>query len=143
MKSLRPFDEAFKSLKKQSLDVVVFSEGQSFIFGDKSTKFDFTVEVEPTNESFQRAIKFASTEKYDGFVSVGGGSVMVKMNDRSKINSAKDTTKAANLYSTHPPNDFLDYVNKSIGKALPPPGPLKPHISVPTTSGTGRFHISQ
>ncbi|MGH1488887.1 MAG: hydroxyacid-oxoacid transhydrogenase [Acidimicrobiales bacterium] len=81
------------------------------------------VRVEPTDESFLAATKFAVDAKVDGFVSVGGGSVI-------------DTTKAANLYSTYPA-DLLDYVNAPIGQAIPVPGPLKPHIACPTTSGTG------
>jgi hydroxyacid-oxoacid transhydrogenase len=81
------------------------------------------VRVEPTDESFQAATKFAIDAKVDGFISVGGGSVI-------------DTTKAANLYSTHPA-DFLDYVNAPIGGGVPVPGPLRPHIACPTTSGTG------
>src|SRR4029078_7271653 len=44
--------------------------------------------------------------------------------------------KAANLYANHPA-DFLTYVNAPIGAGTPVPGPLKPHIACPTTSGTG------
>lgn len=81
------------------------------------------VSVEPTDESFKEAAKFAAGGKFDGYVAVGGGSTM-------------DTTKAANLYATYPA-DFLDYVNAPIGKAKPVPGPMKPLIACPTTSGTG------
>ncbi|MEM7326594.1 MAG: hydroxyacid-oxoacid transhydrogenase [Actinomycetota bacterium] len=82
-----------------------------------------TVRVEPTDESFKAATKFAVDARVDGFISVGGGSVI-------------DTAKAANLYASHPA-DFLAYVNAPIGLGTPVPGPLKPHIACPTTSGTG------
>jgi hydroxyacid-oxoacid transhydrogenase len=82
------------------------------------------VRVEPTDESFLDAIAFASHGDYDAFVAVGGGSTI-------------DTAKAVNLYTTYPPNDFLDYVNPPIGRGLPVPGPLKPLIAIPTTAGTG------
>jgi hydroxyacid-oxoacid transhydrogenase len=82
------------------------------------------VRIEPTDESFQEAIEFASKGLFDGFVAVGGGSTI-------------DTAKAANLYSTYPPNDFLDYVNPPVGKGQAVPGELKPLIAVPTTAGTG------
>ena len=81
------------------------------------------VSVEPTDASFADAIRFAEQGEFDGFVAVGGGSVM-------------DTAKAANLYDTYPA-EFLEYVNAPIGKGTPVPGALKPLIAVPTTAGTG------
>ena len=82
-----------------------------------------SVRVEPTDVSFRQAIEFATDGDFDGFVAVGGGSSM-------------DTAKAANLYSTYPA-DFLTYVNAPIGKGEPVPGPLRPLIAIPTTTGTG------
>ncbi|GAC1308621.1 MAG: hydroxyacid-oxoacid transhydrogenase [Vulcanimicrobiaceae bacterium] len=79
--------------------------------------------VEPTDASFAAATAFARDGRFDGYVSVGGG-------------SAIDTAKAANLYATYPA-DFDAYVNAPLGRALPVPGPLKPHIACPTTAGTG------
>jgi alcohol dehydrogenase class IV len=81
------------------------------------------VVIEPTDASFQDAARFAATGRFDGFVSVGGGSVM-------------DTCKAANLYSNHPA-EFMTYVNAPIGGGQKVPGAVKPHIACPTTSGTG------
>ena len=95
------------ALEAAGLDVVVYDE----------------VQVEPTDESLQKAGRFAGEAGVDGFLSLGGGSVI-------------DTTKAANLYSTHPA-EFLTYVNAPIGGGQAIPGPLKPHIACPTTSGTG------
>ena len=107
MARLRPVAVVLESLRAEGIDAVLFDE----------------VEVEPTDESFKAAIEFAAEGDFDGFVSVGGGSSI-------------DTAKAANLYSTYPA-DFLTYVNAPIGQGAPVPGPLKPHIAVPTTSGTG------
>ena len=98
---------AMESLRQASLDVAIYDE----------------VKVEPTDQSFLAATRFATEGRFDGFVSVGGGSVI-------------DTCKAANLYSTHPAA-FLDYVNPPVGAGKAVPGPLKPHIACPTTSGTG------
>ena len=81
------------------------------------------VHVEPTDVSFKEAIRIAAEGDFDGFVAVGGGSSI-------------DTAKAANLYATYP-DDFLTYVNAPVGQGRPVPGPLKPLIAVPTTSGTG------
>ena len=81
------------------------------------------VSIEPTTGSFQAAAKFAAEGRFDGYVSVGGGSVM-------------DTSKAANLYATHPA-EFMSYVNAPIGGGQKVPGAVKPHIACPTTSGTG------
>ncbi len=96
-----------KSLSKSGVDFEVFDETQ----------------IEPTDQSFIAASTFASEGDFDGYISVGGGSVI-------------DTCKAANLYATYPA-DFLAYVNAPIGEGRPVPGPLRPHIACPTTSGTG------
>jgi alcohol dehydrogenase class IV len=79
--------------------------------------------VEPTLDSLQDAADFAIEHEVDGFVSVGGGSSM-------------DTAKVANLVSTHPA-PVMDYVNPPVGGGKKPPSPLKPHLAIPTTSGTG------
>ena len=96
-----------------------------------AAKVDFEVydevKVEPTDQSFAAATEFAQAGRFDSYVSVGGGSVI-------------DTAKAANLYATHPA-DFLAYVNQPIGEGRAVPGPVRPHIACPTTSGTGeRVH---
>jgi alcohol dehydrogenase class IV len=96
-----------RSLRSEGLDVAIFDE----------------VEVEPTDRSFLAAARFAKEGAFDGYVSVGGGSVI-------------DTCKAAVLYATYPA-EFLTYVNKPIGSGEAVPGPLPPHIACPTTSGTG------
>lgn len=81
------------------------------------------IEVEPSDRSFEAAASWASGGNYDGFVSVGGGSSI-------------DTAKAVNLLTTYPA-PVMDYINKPIGKGMPVPGKLKPHVAIPTTAGTG------
>jgi hydroxyacid-oxoacid transhydrogenase len=82
------------------------------------------VRIEPSEESFLDAIAAAREPSFDALVAVGGGSTI-------------DTAKAVNLYTTYPPEDFLDYVNPPIGRGLVVPGPLKPLMAIPTTAGTG------
>ena len=101
------FDTAHDSLVAAGLDVLTYTD----------------VHVEPSDESFAEAARFARESNPDGYVSLGGGSVI-------------DTCKAANLYATHPA-DLLAYVNAPVGEGKPVPGPLRPHIACPTTAGTG------
>ncbi|MDE0309521.1 MAG: iron-containing alcohol dehydrogenase [Acidiferrobacterales bacterium] len=108
VRNLEPVQDAIRLLQAARLDFEIYDE----------------VSIEPTDQSFLAAARFATEEgPFDGFVSIGGGSVI-------------DTCKAANLYSTHPA-EFLDYVNAPVGEGIPIPGELKPHIACPTTSGTG------
>lgn len=82
------------------------------------------VHVEPTDDSFAKAVGYAREQgPWDAFIAVGGGSSI-------------DTAKAVNLLTSHP-GELMDYVNKPVGAAKAPPGPLKPLIAVPTTAGTG------
>lgn len=74
------------------------------------------VRVEPTDGSFIAAADFAKEQNFDVILAVGGGSVI-------------DTAKAANLYSSDPEADFLDYVNAPIGKGKPITIPLKPLLA--------------
>ena len=98
---------AQESLGSAGVDFAVYSEAR----------------CEPNSESIDAAARFATEGGFDGFISIGGGSVI-------------DTAKVANLLSTHP-GDLLDFVNAPIGRAKPIPGPLKPHIACSTTCGTG------
>lgn len=107
LREMEPVAMALASLREAGVDHDVWSE----------------ISVEPTDASFMAAAAFARAGRFDGFVAVGGG-------------SAIDTAKAANLYATWP-NDLLHYVNAPIGAGAPPPGPLRPLIALPTTSGTG------
>ena len=105
--SSEPVSLTLDSLRKEGIDSVLFDQAR----------------VEPTDASFKEAISAAADGRFDGYVAVGGGSSM-------------DTAKAANLYATYPA-DFLTYVNAPIGEGRPVPGPLRPLIAIPTTTGTG------
>ena len=98
---------ALKSLEAQKINFTIFDRTR----------------IEPTDESLQEAIEFAQPQSFDGFLAIGGGSVI-------------DTAKTINLYTTYPA-DFLDYVNAPIGKNKQIPGAIKPLIAIPTTAGTG------
>eukprot|EP01090_Pellita_catalonica_P023202 TRINITY_DN9386_c0_g1_i2.p1 TRINITY_DN9386_c0_g1~~TRINITY_DN9386_c0_g1_i2.p1 ORF type:complete len:290 (-),score=44.37 TRINITY_DN9386_c0_g1_i2:722-1591(-) len=116
LRKLPQINTVLQSLKESGINFTIFDD----------------VSIEPTDSSFKQAIKFTiekgkeicDSGAFDGFVALGGGSVM-------------DTAKCANLYSTHPTDDFDDYVNPPIGHGKHVPGPLKPLVAIPTTSGTG------
>jgi len=110
-KSLRQsayFATVMESLRAAGLDVAVFD--------------DITIEAD--DASVERGAGFIADGKFDGVVSVGGGSVM-------------DTAKASMLYGLHPVEDFLDYFAPPLGAGKPIPHDLLPHLACPTTSGTG------
>lgn len=108
LRHLRPVQIALESLEANGIEYALYDR----------------VRVEPNDEAFANAITFGKQCDFDAILAVGGGSTI-------------DTAKAVNLYTTYPPEDFLDYVNPPIGKGLPVPGPLKPLIAIPTTAGTG------
>ncbi len=107
VRALPWFDEVHGALRAAGLDLAIFDD----------------VAIEPTDRSFDDAARFARDARVDGYVSLGGGSVI-------------DTCKAANLYATHPA-ELRAYVNAPLGDGRPVPGPLAPHLACPTTAGTG------
>lgn len=107
LKELPPVQTTLESLESEGIEYDLYSE----------------VRVEPTDLSVKGAIAVAVAGNYQGYVAVGGGSVM-------------DTAKAANLYASYP-DDFYAYINAPIGEGKPVPGPVKPLIAIPTTAGTG------
>lgn len=107
LRALPWFDEVARSLAAAGVDAAVFD----------------AVAIEPTDESFAEAARFAADARPDGYLSLGGGSVI-------------DTAKAANLFATYPA-PLRTYVNAPAGDARPVPGPLAPHLACPTTCGTG------
>ncbi len=87
------------------------------------TEIHASIKVEPTEDSVLDTIAAVREGGFDGVVGVGGGSSI-------------DTAKIAALIATHG-GELLEYVNKPIGQAKPPPGPILPLVAIPTTSGTG------
>ena len=104
---LEPVETVLRSLRAAGIEAEVYKD----------------VHVEPTDVSFRAATEFAKGGRFDGYISVGGGSVI-------------DTCKAALLYATYPA-ELRTYVNAPIGDGKPVPGVLPPHIACPTTCGTG------
>lgn len=98
--NLSPVKETLNSLSKNGVKYDIFEK----------------VRVEPSDESFIIAARFAREKNFDAYIAVGGGSVI-------------DTCKAANLYSCDPDAEFLDYVNAPVGKAKPINFPLKPLVA--------------
>jgi hydroxyacid-oxoacid transhydrogenase len=90
--------------------------------GLEVTTFD-AVHVEPTDASMREAAAWGRETAPDGFVALGGGSVM-------------DTAKGMNLLSTND-GSLEDYLNKPVGRGMPPTKPLRPLVALPTTAGTG------
>ena len=100
-------DRVRASIEAEGIEVVVYDRAR----------------VEPTLDSLQHAADFARDAGVDGFVSVGGGSAM-------------DTAKVADLIVSQPA-PVMDYVNPPVGEGRKPAAPLRPHLAIPTTSGTG------
>lgn len=98
---------ATDSLQRAGIEVAVFSD----------------IRVEPDDASADAGAGFLRGGRFDGVVSVGGGSVM-------------DTAKASLLVACHG-GQIADYFAAPIGGGKPVPGPVLPHIACPTTSGTG------
>lgn len=81
------------------------------------------IRVEPCDDTVMRGVAFLTSGKFDGVVSVGGGSVI-------------DTAKGALAVYQHGGN-IIDYFAPPVGQAKPLAGPVLTHIACPTTSGTG------
>lgn len=100
-------DTVKKSLSGQGIDFGIFHD----------------VRIEPCDDTVTRAAAFYKDGKFDGAVSVGGGSVI-------------DTCKAALAVATYD-TPVIDFFAAPVGKGTPIPGPTPYHIACPTTSGTG------
>jgi alcohol dehydrogenase class IV len=81
-------------------------------------------EIEPSDSGCSEAARGTEAAAVDGYVAVGGGSSI-------------DTAKLLNLLHSYPGAELSRYLNRPVGAGEPVPGPLKPLIAIPTTSGTG------
>ena len=98
-----PGHTTLASLRDAGLHVVVYEHAR----------------CEPNSDSFEAAAAFAREHAVDGFVSLGGGSVI-------------DTAKAARLCA----QQGLDFASFLASERELPPAEL-PLVAVPTTAGTG------
>ncbi len=98
---------AIQSLSDAAVDCAVFSD----------------LVIEPTDECAERAASFLDKGKFDGVISIGGGSVI-------------DSAKAA-LVLHRAGGKLLRFFAPPIGDGAAIEAPLLPHIACPTTSGTG------
>jgi len=105
-------DGPLVAIAKESLQTAGIDFG---IFSD--------VRVEPCDDTVMQAAEFLNKGKFDGVVSVGGGSVI-------------DTAKGALLVHAHG-GRINDYFAPPIGNGKPVTGPVLSHLACPTTSGTG------
>lgn len=107
LKDSEHFTRLSASLSRAGVDSAVFHE----------------IVIEPNDASVMAAAKFLGEGRFDGVVSLGGGSVM-------------DTAKAAMVYALYPAS-FQTYFAPPAGDGVPVPGPVLPHLACPTTAGTG------
>ncbi|HUY50999.1 MAG TPA: hydroxyacid-oxoacid transhydrogenase [Streptosporangiaceae bacterium] len=80
--------------------------------------------IEPSDRGCTEAARAIDPAGIDGYVAVGGGSSI-------------DTAKVVNLLHSYPEGDLSRYLNRPMGDGSRVPGPLRPLVAVPTTSGTG------
>ncbi|MCG8669494.1 MAG: iron-containing alcohol dehydrogenase, partial [Pseudomonadales bacterium] len=105
--ALEPVARAKASLAAAGLEAVVFDE----------------VLIEPDVDSVEGACRFLLEGRFDGTISVGGGSVM-------------DSCKAASMLASYP-GELQAFLPPPNGEGRKVPGPVMPHIACPTTAGTG------
>src|SRR5947209_18284821 len=81
------------------------------------------VHIEPTLESLQEAMDFATDGGFDGFVGIGGGSSLEPANLRD-------------LLAPHPA-PLIEYFSPPLGSGRSPPSPPHSLLPVPTPSESG------